>query len=77
MPTIDKRYDVFISYAHRDNPEPEYPITQLVELLKETYRDRYGEEIAIFFDVDGLKPGELWENKFLESLTIILVQIIF
>ena len=68
MTVIDKRFEVFISYAHTDNPEPEYPITQLVALLKETYRDRYGEDIRVFFDVDGLKPGELWENKLLESL---------
>ena len=77
MPAIDKRYDVFISNAHKDNPEPEYPITKLVDLLKETYRDRYGrEEIAVFFDIDGLKPGELWENKLLESLRQSAVMIV-
>ena len=77
MATIDKRYDVFISYAHKDNPEPEYPITQLVDLLKDTYRSHYaGEEIDVFFDADGLMPGELWENKLLESLRQSAVMIV-
>ena len=76
MTTIDKRYDLFISYAHKDNPAPEYPITQLVALLKETYHSCYGEDISVFFDVDGLKPGELWENKLLESLRQSAVMIV-
>ena len=77
MQAIDKRYDVFISYAHKDNlREQEYPITQLVNLLKETYRDRYGEDIEVFFDVDGLKPGDTWENKLLESLRQSAVMIV-
>ena len=68
---------MFISYAHKDNPkEADYPITQLVGLLKETYRDLYKEDIAVFFDVDGLKPGELWENKLLDSLRQSAVMIV-
>jgi len=77
MSVIDKHYDIFISYAHKDNPPPENPITKLVALLKETYRDRYnGEEIDVFFDEDGLKPGDLWENKLLESLRQSAVMIV-
>ena len=69
MLALDKRFDVFISYAHKDNPEPDYPITKLVDLIKQTYTEHYnGQEITVFFDADGLKPGELWENKLLESL---------
>jgi len=73
---IDKRHDVFISYAHKDNPKPGKPITKLVRRLKETYRDLYKEEINVFFDEDGLKPGELWENKLLESLRQSAVMIV-
>ena len=73
---IDKHYNVFISYAHKDNPAPENPITELVALLQETYRNRYGEDIHVFFDVDGLKPGDLWENKLLESLRQSAVMIV-
>jgi len=77
MAVIDKRHDVFISYAHKDNPPPESPITKLVALLKETYRTCYnGEEIDVFFDEDGLKPGDLWENKLLESLRQSAVMIV-
>ena len=53
MPIIDKRHDVFISYAHKDNPLPESPITILFVLLN----NRYSEEIDVFFDKDGLKLG--------------------
>jgi len=77
MLAADKRYDVFISYAHKDNPKPECPITKLVDLLKEIYRSHYdGEEIAVFFDEDGIKPSELWENKILESLRLSSVMIV-
>ena len=77
MPLIDKRHDVFISYSHKDNPKPDYPITKLVDLLKKTYHDHYdGEKIDVFFDIDGLKSGELWENKLLESLRQSAVMIV-
>lgn len=69
MAVIEKRHDVFISYAHKDNPDPEKPITQLVEMMRKTYSDHYNdEEIDVFFDEEGLKPGDPWENKLLETL---------
>jgi len=45
-------------------------------LFRKIYYDNYGEEINIFFDADGLKPGELWENKLLESLRQSVVMVV-
>jgi hypothetical protein len=55
--------DVFVSYAHRDNRAPngfQGFISRLIQLIKIRAEQKYGSDIAWFWD-DELASGTRWE----------------
>ena len=69
MPNIDPqgyRYDVFISYAHRDKKGSW--VERLHEDLEVELGQILGRDARLFSDIEGLLPGEIWERKIFHEL---------
>jgi tetratricopeptide (TPR) repeat protein len=66
------RYDLFISYARKDNqrPAPDQPgwITALIDELQRTHRQFTPEDLAVFFDKDGILVAQDWELRIKSAL---------
>ncbi|GFN81164.1 collagen alpha-6(vi) chain [Plakobranchus ocellatus] len=54
-----KKYDVLISYSHRNREEP----SKFFKILKEKYPD-----LNVFFDQSELKAGNLWQQALYEAV---------
>ncbi len=66
------KYDVFISYARKNNlplsPNESGWISKLVEELKKVHRKYSTTDLKIFFDVDEIKTMDDWEHRLLEAI---------
>ena len=59
-------YDLFISYARRDNTHGR--VSELVERIADDYRQISGEELRYFFDVHDIPGMDDWLYTILEGL---------
>ena len=66
------QYELFISYAHRDNfgnPGDDVSRIQAVKLaIEREYREMTGEEVRIFLDEDAIRTGDDWRQRILLGL---------
>jgi hypothetical protein len=53
----EKRYDVFLSYSHKDRPW----VLEFVSALREA-------GVIAWFDINDIAPGERWQDKVQEAL---------
>jgi tetratricopeptide (TPR) repeat protein len=60
------RHDLFISYSRRDNADGR--VTELVEQIKEDYREFAGDEPSCFFDMDSISGMDDWRHRILQGL---------
>lgn len=61
-------YDVFISYARKDNERPMGAVSALVEALVREHRRFTTEELAVFFDREEIRAGQDWELRLQTAL---------
>jgi hypothetical protein len=52
-------FDVFVSYAHDDDPQL---IQRLVEELQETFAAIAGRRLTVFLDQDGIPTAQRWQR---------------
>lgn len=59
----DIRYELFVSYAHRDNQgQFAGKVAALVDLIKTRYEEIVGKPLEVFFDEREITTGEDWRN---------------
>src|SRR5437870_5517864 len=73
MPSDQTEYDLFISYARKDNkPIPEtYPrgwVTAIYEHILADQRKVSTTPLRIFFDREEIKDGDKWWNRIVGAL---------
>ncbi len=62
-------FDVFISYARRDNAEPEKMVSAVVEELEADFaRFAEGLKLNIFFDKKSILDGQYWQSQIYKGL---------
>ena len=61
-------YDLFISYARRDNPKGLPRITQLVERIKTDFAPFAKRELVQFFDQQEIAGMSDWRQRILQGL---------
>ena len=54
---------VFISYARIDDQATYHRVSQLVDDIANSYRSMTGQEVAVFQDIDTIKPGDDWKDR--------------
>ena len=59
-------YDLFISYAHRDNADRW--VEALVEVIRQQHQRFSPIELQIFLDLDEIHTMEDWEHRILNGL---------
>ncbi|MCE2811165.1 MAG: toll/interleukin-1 receptor domain-containing protein [Planctomycetaceae bacterium] len=68
----ENKYELFISYAHRDNHgntgDQLEPIQAVKLAIEQEYRAVTGKEVNIFLDVNAIETGEYWRTKILTGL---------
>lgn len=60
------RYHVFMSWPHTISRHGEALVKQLVEDLRDRFRDHGGGDV--FFDIDRINPGYRWDSKICRDL---------
>jgi tetratricopeptide (TPR) repeat protein len=63
-------YDLFISYARKDNQRPGAPgaVTALIDALMREHRRFTTKELVMFFDKDEIRVGQDWELRLQSAL---------
>ena len=59
-------YDVFVSYAHRDNPQGQ--VRELRDAIVENFQLFAGRELSVFFDEQAIPSMSAWEQRIAEGL---------
>jgi hypothetical protein len=54
---------VFVSYARIDDRATYHRVSQLVDDIANTYRSMTGQDVAVFQDIDTIKPGDDWKDR--------------
>ena len=72
MSTLHTRFEIFVSYAHKDNaPVPAQTtgwITALRDQILADHRRFSTEPLLIFFDTDDIRDMDDWEHRILGAL---------
>jgi len=66
MPNDSDQYDIFVSYARRDNDQG--CVTQLVDKIKENFKRLAGRELKVFFDQTEIRGMDDWRNRLWQGL---------
>ncbi len=67
-----KPFDLFISYAHRDNRGNPGDAVSVLQALKQAIKREYhavtGRDVSIFLDTEAITTGSDWRGRILEGL---------
>ncbi len=65
----DTQYDLFVSYAHKDNQEQHVGrVTELVERIKRQFQKIVGRPLRVFFDLAEIHTMQDWYGRIQSGL---------